>query len=410
MSYFVEWGVYGRDFHVADIPATNLTHLLFGFLAICGDNPHASGGAQAAIASECSDRQPNEVTLVDRFADLQKTYPGDTWYDDTSGQNYNGNFGQLRKLKQRYPHLTILPSVGGWTLSTPFYAMASDAAKRQVFVESVIAFIRKYDFFDGVDIDWEYPVYGGTDPHLSSTADRQGYTDLMRDLRSALDALATETGRDYQLTSAVGAAPDKIAAVDYATASNYMDYVFLMSYDYMGAWAATTGHHTPLYNHRNTLEGYNTHESVQNMLDAGLPPAKLVVGGAFYGRGWSNTHNNGGDRADLFPLYGEASGAASGTWEAGVLDYRDLYNNYIGVDGNGINGFTSHYDDTAEAAYLWNAGNGTFISYDSPRSIAAKANYVMANHLGGMLTWEIDADNGQLLNAINDSFGNPRAP
>ena len=37
-SYFVEWGVYGRNFTVDKIPAQNLTHLLYGFIPICGGN------------------------------------------------------------------------------------------------------------------------------------------------------------------------------------------------------------------------------------------------------------------------------------------------------------------------------------------------------------------------------------
>ena len=407
-SYFVEWGVYGRNYHVQDIPASNLTHILFGFIAICGDNPHASGGAQAAIASECTNKQNYEVTMVDRFANLEKTYPGDTWIDDVSSQNYNGNFGQLKKLKQQYPHLKVLPSIGGWTMSTPFYAMAKDANKRTIFVNSAIDFIKKYDFFDGIDIDWEYPVFGGTDPELSSGDDREGYTLLMRDLREKMNELSNETGRTYELTSAVGAAPERINAVDYTQATQYMDYVFLMSYDFMGAWANTTGHHTPLYDNQGLYEGFNTADAVQNMLTAGVPANKLVVGAAFYGRGWKGTTNSNAHAPELFPLYGEATGPAAGTWEAGVQDYRDLYNNYIGSGNTGINGFEVHYDEIAEAAYLWNPLTGEFITYDSPRSVKAKADYVKQHNLAGMLSWEIDSDNGLLLNALNEGLGNDK--
>ena len=33
-AYFPEWGVYGRDYQVADIPADNLTHLIYAFTKI----------------------------------------------------------------------------------------------------------------------------------------------------------------------------------------------------------------------------------------------------------------------------------------------------------------------------------------------------------------------------------------
>lgn len=406
VSYFVEWGIYGRNYHVSDIPASNITHLLFGFLAICGDNHGAAASAQQAIAAQCAGKKNYEITLVDHFADLEKTYPGDTWYDDVDGQNYNGNFGQLRKLKQKNPALKILPSVGGWTMSTPYYTMAKSDANRAVFVASAMAFLKKYDFFDGLDIDWEYPVLGGTDPELSTAADRDGYTKLMRDLRAGLDALSKETGKTYQLTSAVGAAPDKISAVDYAAASPYMDYIFAMTYDYVGNWESATGHHAPLNNNKGTHVGYNAADSVQNLLAAGVTSTKIVMGGAFYGRGWSKVKNTNTHAPELFPLYGNGVADTHGTWENGIFDYRDLYNNYIGPQGSGINGFSVHYDTTAEAPYLWNAATEEFISYENAQSLKAKANYIKQFNLGGILTWEIDGDNGHLLNAINEGLGN----
>jgi hypothetical protein len=38
VRYFVEWGIYGRDYHVADIPTEKLTHVSYGFIPICGPN------------------------------------------------------------------------------------------------------------------------------------------------------------------------------------------------------------------------------------------------------------------------------------------------------------------------------------------------------------------------------------
>ena len=403
-SYFVEWGVYGRNYHVNDIPASNLTHIQYGFLAICGNNPSAI--AASAIAQECQNKQTHEVTLVDRFAALEKTYPGDTWIDDVSGSSYNGNFGQLKKLKQRYPHLKILPSVGGWTQSDPFFDLAPVPENRAIFVNSVVAFLEKYDFFDGVDIDWEFPGGGGALNGAGGSQDTEAFTALMKELREGLDQLSAQTGREYQLTAAVGTGPEKIDFIDYSEVSQYMNYIFMMSYDYAGAWEGITGHHASLYANNEYHQDFNANAAVQNFIAAGAPVEKLVLGGAFYGRGWAGVTNSGSHATDLFPLYGSATDGASGTWEKGVFDYKDLYENYIGSNGTGINGYQVIYDSVAEAPYLWNAAKGEFISYDNPRSITKKAEYVLAQGLAGMMTWELDADNGLLLNAINTGLGN----
>ncbi|NCO46218.1 MAG: chitinase, partial [Vibrio sp.] len=37
-TYFVEWGIYDRKYTVDNIPADNLTHILYGFIPICGPN------------------------------------------------------------------------------------------------------------------------------------------------------------------------------------------------------------------------------------------------------------------------------------------------------------------------------------------------------------------------------------
>ena len=399
-SYFVEWGVYGRNYHVMDMPASKLTHILYGFIPVCGPNQslqQANASGYSVLVQQCAGKQNYEVVVHDKYAALEKSYPGDKWDDPI-----RGNFGQLIKLKQANPHLKIIPSIGGWTLSDPFYSMANSATNRAVFVNSVVNFLRTYDFFDGADIDWEFPGGGGANGALGSASDRQAYVYLMRDLRQGLDTLEAETGREYELTSAVGAAPSKIDAVNYAGAEGYMDYIFAMTYDFYGAWSGELGHHAGLFDYAANLhEGFDGASAINNLIAAGVPARKLVLGAAMYGRGWKGVT---GAQLDN-PFSGQGNGPAKGTWENGVLDYKDIVSNYLGgKNGSGVNGFTYYYDDVAEAPYLWNAASGTLISYDNPRSVTAKGSFVKQHELGGLFSWEIDADNGEIIDAMVDSM------
>lgn len=66
-------------------------------------------------------------------------------------------FKKTTILKDSYPHLTVTLAIGGWNEGSMKYSeMASDPSKREIFVSSVIQFLRMHNF-DGLDIDWEYP-------------------------------------------------------------------------------------------------------------------------------------------------------------------------------------------------------------------------------------------------------------
>ncbi|QYX65974.1 glycoside hydrolase [Shewanella putrefaciens] len=396
-SYFVEWGVYGRKFPVDKIPAQNLTHILYGFTPICGgdginDSLKEIDGSFQALQRACSGREDFKVAIHDPWAAIQMPQAGVSDYSDP----YKGNFGQLMALKQAHPDLKILPSVGGWTLSDPFFFFG-DKTKRDTFVASVKEFLQTWKFFDGVDIDWEFPGGSGANPNLGNANDGETYVTLMRELRVMLDELSAETGRTYELTSAISAGDDKIAKVDYQAAQQYMDYIFLMSYDFNGGWTNTElGHQTNLYEASwDPDTRYTTDKGVKALLTQGVTPGKIVVGAAMYGRGWTGVNGYTGNN----PFTGTATGKVKGTWEDGVVDYRQIVNEYMG------GGWTYSYDETAEAASVFKASTGDLITFDDARSVKAKGQYVLANQLGGLFAWEIDADNGDILNAMHEGLG-----
>ena len=71
----------------------------------------------------------------------------------------------MKKLRVENKNLKLLLAIGGWTEgSKDFSAVAADEQKRDVFINSALAFLSQWEF-DGIDIDWEFPgdpAQGGT--------------------------------------------------------------------------------------------------------------------------------------------------------------------------------------------------------------------------------------------------------
>ncbi|CAM4108891.1 glycosyl hydrolase family 18 protein [Vibrio neonatus] len=401
-TYVVEWAVYGRDYPIDKAPIQNLNRMIYGFVPMCGghglnDSLKTIEGSFEALQNACAGREDFKVAIHDPWAAVQIPLKGsEEW-----SAPYKGNFAQMMAAKKANPDLRILPSIGGWTLSDPFFFMHDDEI-RHTFVESVREYLETWKFFDGVDIDYEFPGGGGANPNLGNKdIDGQTYVTLMKDLREMLDELGEKNGRYYELGSAINIGHDKLAVVDYGEASKYLDHIFLMSYDYYGAW------NTSILNHQAALHKsgvntvpdeseYYTSRGVEILLEQGVPIEKMVIGGAAYGRGWSGVHGF----TDGNPFTGNATGPINGTWENGVLDYRDIAENHGAAQG-----FVYGYDEAAEAPYLFKESTGELITYDDPRSIKAKAQYALANGMAGIFHWEMDGDNGDLINAMHEGLG-----
>ncbi len=365
VGYFPAWAVYDRGFHVADLPADELTHVNYAFIQV--------------VDGACAHH--------DTYADLEKSYPGDVW-----DQPVRGNFNQLRILREQHPDLRVLISVGGWTLSSPFSAAASTESGRQRLASTCVDMMATYGF-DGVDIDWEYPVGGGLEGNDNRPEDRQNYTLLMEEFRRQLTARQELEGRGeaFLLTIAAPAGPETLLNLDAYEISKYLDWINLMTYDFHGGWEGRTGHNAPLYaqsddDHPDALvrSSFNIDSAVSAYLEQGVPPTKLVLGVPFYGRSWAGVGSaNGG-------LYQSATGTGPGSWESGVLDWKDIQSRYLNNPQ-----WTRSWDAEAQVPTLYNAVTQEFISYDDAESLLAKRAYLLERGLGGVMIWEMSADDAQ---------------
>ena len=346
------------------MPAAQFTHINYAFANI------ANG----------------QCVLGDPYADTDKAFPGDSW--DTGAKR--GNFNQLAKLKAANPQLRTLISVGGWTWSANFSSAAATPQSRATFAQSCVSFMKQHGF-DGIDIDWEYPVSGGLQNGVA--ADKPNYTLLLQALRDELTRQgAADGGKHYDLTIAAPAGPSTLQNLEIDKISGILDWINLMTYDYHGGWESKTGHNAPLAQPTGDPgpAGLNIDSTVNAYLGAGAPANKLVLGVPFYGHSFAGvgSANNG--------LFQATSGAGTGTWEAGSVDYKDIAANYLPR-------LTRHWDASAKVPYLYDAAKREFISYDDPESMGHKANYIAAKGLGGGMFWEISGDTSDyaLLDSLN---------
>jgi chitinase len=360
VGYYPAWATYERDYQVSEIPAARLTHVNYAFANI----------------------QAGGCALGDAWADVQKTFQGDTW--DESSANGAGNFKQLRALRDAQPALRTLISVGGWTWSSQFSDAALSDASRSKFASSCVDFMVEHGF-DGLDIDWEYPIGGGFDGNVARPEDKQNYTALLQAIRARMTAKQRELARaePYLLTIAAPAGPALLSHLDSRSIASVVDWINVMAYDFHGSWESETGHNAPLIaGASDRATGFNVAAAIDGYLSAGVPSAKLVMGVPFYGRSFA-----GVSAGASHGLYQSSTGAGPGTWENGVLDYHDLVAHYIGAAG-----FTRYDDAQAQVPYLFDPQRGVFISYDDPTSLAAKARHARNKALRGTMIWDLSSD------------------
>lgn len=299
------------------------------------------------------------------------------------------NFAKLRALKERNPHLKTLISVGGWDWSGRFSDAALTEESRTVFADSCVDFILKHGF-DGVDLDWEYPVRGGQAGNTKRPEDKQNFTLLMKKIREKLDAQSAKDGRPYLLSFAGGGTAEYASDTELDKLGKVVDFAMLMSYDYHGKWDARTDFNAPLYPVPHSPKyqiNYNINDTVNNWLNRGMPAEKLVIGIPFYGIKYTGvaSTDNGGFYQDF-----------DTGW---AISYKDIAEKYLTNDS-----YTRHFHDVAKVPWLFDGS--TFISYDDPESLNIKANYIRDRGLGGAMIWQLaqDDSNRTLLNALHDAI------
>ena len=436
VGYFTSWRT-GKDgtpsYLVNNIPWDKITHVNYAFAAV---DPATS---KLLLGSGPANPDTGLTWPENPAAAMDPSLP------------YKGHFNMLAQYKRKHPDVKIMLSVGGWAGSGGFYTATTNAdgslnsAGIDTLADSMVAFLRQYRFFDGIDIDYEHPTtnneagnpldFGMSKPRLAGLM--KSYNVLLERVRTKLDTAAVADKKYYMLTIAGSASAWILRGEENLSGLKYLDYASLMSYDLHGGWNQYVGPNAALFDDGNDAElragnayqfaniGYLNVDWSYRYYRGALQAGRINLGVPYYTRGWKNV--NGGTNG----LWGTTALVSSTVTCAGVktcgegavgIDnlWHDLDVNGQAIPGGGnplwhalnlekailpdyldaykvtdktLRGtYQPNYSATMAAPWLWNPTTRVFLSTETAQSMDAKARYIVDNNVGGIMIWEMAGD------------------
>ncbi|XP_032525192.2 probable chitinase 2 [Danaus plexippus] len=339
------WAVYrpgAGAFNIEDIEPSLCTHLVYCFAGF--------------------DEETNKIKSLDPWQDLEDNYG-------------RAAYKRVVAFKEKHPHLKVTISVGGWNEgSTKYSKLAADPAARKTFIDSVMEFLAKYKF-DGLDLHWDYPTGRG-----GQKIDRTTYVTLLKELSEAFEP------KSYLLTAAIRTTKEDMNAVyDLDQLNYYLDFIYLMTYDYHGPWDGIIAPHAPIKG-RTVGDILSVDYTIRYLRDRGMTMGKLILGLPMYGRTYNLVH---GDIKNV-EYYSTATQTIGFSGPLSKEPAFMGYNEICSAFSNRTSGWTKGWHEKSSTAYLRNGDK--FISYDSPRTIADKVKLGLDYELGGFSSWSIVTD------------------
>ncbi len=225
------------------------------------------------------------------------------------------------------------------------------AYHRDDFVGNVTWLVENYGF-PGVNIDFEFM----RDTNSYTGGDNTEYL---------LEVLAELRGRGINVSLDVAGSVE--AVYRDSRLAQYLDFVFLMGYDYHWSTAPTTGPVSPL------LSSELDVDDSLDILDDYYPREKIVLGLPLYGYDWPAS---GPDP------YTSTTGAGTARRLESIMNYYADY----GV----------LWDDTGHVPWIRYVSNDEWrqIWFDNTTSLAMKIDYVVTRGYGGYGFWALGYEDG----------------
>ncbi|KAJ4009153.1 hypothetical protein NW752_009451 [Fusarium irregulare] len=309
----------------------------------------------------------------------------DAYRIDPMDKGTAARYDRVTRLKQKQKDLEVWIAIGGWAMNDPgkyrtvFSDLAKSEKKQDAFFDSLITFMQQHSF-DGVDLDWEYPV---AEDRGGIEEDFDNYVNLLARLRRRLNS----SGRKYGLTLTLPASYWYLKGFDIVNMEKYLDWFNIMTYDIHGVWdqdIEALGPHALA--HTNLTE---IHQGLELLWRNNINPERVVLGLGFYGRSFTMKDPNCLEAGCEFKD-GAKKGKCTGT--EGVLSAHEITK--IIKDGAKVT-----LDEKAGVKIVtWDSNQ--WVSWDDAETLKMKLDYANEHCLGGTMVWAIDLDDGTMIEAL----------
>ena len=254
--------------------------------------------------------------------------------------------------------------------------------------------------FDGIDVQWKFP---------EREEEMNNYSLLLQTVRERLDKLGLEHGgATYGLTASMpcnsgnedGKSYDDVIANQVSNLDQIVTEINLDTMNFHGTKAKTAGFNAPLYTNTDEVDYTSVNGCVLQYLKNGASRDRINVGLPFYGHSYKDALEIG-DACHPNWL-GECSDTITWRRDWGTPKYYNIYDL--------LPTMPSYFDkETLTPVALNEKG---VVSYDDPKSICYKTEYVMMNQLNGVVIHELGMDilldkSTPLLDAVNFKMLNP---
>ncbi|KAH9523839.1 hypothetical protein Btru_047194 [Bulinus truncatus] len=278
-------------------------------------------------------------------------------------------------LRSKNPQLKTLLSIGGENdHGEGFVAVSQTDALATSFANNSVVFLRKYGF-DGLDIDWEYP----------NSNTNENFVRLLKSLRSVFNQETTSSR--LLITVAAPAGKTNIdQGFNVSEMNRYVDYVSIMTYDFVGAgYSEVTNFNSPLYSRNDPAfnQEYSTNWTVKYYESLGLFPNKTLFG--VTGTGKWLVLKNASITVPGSPTVKGSLRNSSDYQIIGGMAYTEICKVMLS------NTTTRRvFDDQQKANYLVSEDN--WITYEDTETITEKTKWALKSGLAGVMFWALDQD------------------